>query len=67
MAINNQIAKFMEEGGKVYACRFAAGALYGFPEANFMPGVKPFHPLDVLEAALTAYRQKSFQLNTWTL
>ena len=67
MAINNQIAKFMEEGGKVYACRFAAGALYGFPEANFMPGVKPFHPLDVLDAALTAFRQKSFQLNTWTL
>ncbi|MEA2481707.1 MAG: hypothetical protein QOJ07_3629, partial [Thermoleophilaceae bacterium] len=34
MAINNQIAKFIEEGGNVYACRFAAGALYGFPEAN---------------------------------
>jgi len=67
MAINNQIAKFMEEGGKVYACRFAAGALYGFPEANFMPGVKPFHPLDVLDSALTAWRQKAFQLNTWTL
>ncbi len=67
MAINNQIAKFMEEGGSVYACRFAAGALYGFPEANFMPGVKPFHPLDVLDAALTAWRDKAFQLNTWTL
>src|SRR3982751_1284914 len=67
MAINNQIAKFMEEGGKVYACRFAAGALYGFPEANFMPGVKPFHPLDVLDSALTAWRQKAFQLNTRTL
>jgi uncharacterized repeat protein (TIGR04044 family) len=67
MAINNQIAKFMEEGGNVYACRFAAGALYGFPEANFMPGVKPFHPLDVLDSALTAWRQKAFQLNTWTL
>jgi uncharacterized repeat protein (TIGR04044 family) len=67
MAINNQIAKFMEEGGKVYACRFAAGALYGFPEANFMPGVKPFHPLDVLDSALTAWRERAFQLNTWTV
>ena len=26
---NKQIAKFMEEGGKVYACRFALQALYG--------------------------------------
>ena len=67
MAINNQIAKFIDEGGNVYACRFAAGALYGFPEANFMPGVKPFHPLDVLDAALTAWRDRAFQLNTWTL
>ena len=31
MAINNQIKKFLDEGGKVYACRFAAGALYGLP------------------------------------
>ena len=30
---NNQIAKFMDEGGKVYACRFALQALYGHGEA----------------------------------
>ena len=30
MAINNQIRTFLDEGGTVYACRFACGALYGF-------------------------------------
>jgi uncharacterized repeat protein (TIGR04044 family) len=67
MAINNQLKTFMEEGGNVFACRFASGALYGFPEDLLMEGVKPFHPLDVLDAALTAWREKAFQLNTWTV
>jgi uncharacterized repeat protein (TIGR04044 family) len=67
MAINTQIRTFLDEGGKVYACRFACGALYGFPEDALMDGVKPFHPLDVLDAALTAWRAGAFQLNTWTL
>ncbi len=67
MAINKQLGTFMSEGGEVFACRFASGALYGFPEANLMEGVKPFHPLDVLDAALTAWRNKAFQLNTWTV
>jgi uncharacterized repeat protein (TIGR04044 family) len=67
MAINNQLQTFMDEGGTIYACRFASGALYGFPEDLMMKGVKPFHPLDVLDAALTAWRDKAFQLNTWTV
>jgi uncharacterized repeat protein (TIGR04044 family) len=67
MAINNQIKTILEEGGNVYACRFAAGALYGMPENFLIDGVRPFHPLDVLDAALTAWRDKAFQLNTWTL
>jgi uncharacterized repeat protein (TIGR04044 family) len=67
MAINNQIRTFLDEGGNVYACRFAAGALYGMPENFLMEGVRPFHPLDVLDSALTAWRDKAFQLNTWTL
>jgi uncharacterized repeat protein (TIGR04044 family) len=67
MAINNQLRTLIDEGGKVYACRFASGALYGFPEDLLMDGVRPFHPLDVLDAALTAWREKAFQLNTWTV
>jgi hypothetical protein len=30
MAINNQIKNLMAKGAKVYACRFAMGALYGY-------------------------------------
>jgi len=67
MAINKQLETFIGEGGTVFACRFASGALYGFPENLLMDGVKPFHPLDVLDAALTAWREKAFQLNTWTV
>lgn len=67
MAINEQLQTFMNEGGTIYACRFASGALYGFPEDLMMDGVTPFHPLDVLDAALTAWRDKAFQLNTWTV
>ncbi len=67
MAINKQLGTFIEEGGTVYACRFACGALYGFPEDFLLDGVKPFHPLDVLDAALTAWRERAFQLNTWTV
>src|SRR5258706_8087438 len=58
MAINNQLRTFMDEGGHVYACRFAAGALYGFPEDLLMEGVKPLHPLHLLDAPPTAGREK---------
>ena len=58
---------YVKEGATIYACRFAMGALYGFGEDNLIPGVKAFNPLDVLDSALTAWRNKAFQLNTWTV
>ena len=67
LAINNQLRTFLDEGGTVFACRFAMGALYGFREDDLIPGVKAFNPLDVLDAALTAWRDGAFQLNTWTV
>lgn len=67
MAINNQIKTLLNEGATIYACRFAMGALYGFREDDLIPGVKAFNPLDVLDSALTAWRAKAFQLNTWTV
>jgi uncharacterized repeat protein (TIGR04044 family) len=67
LAINNQIKTILKEGGKVYACRFAMGALYGFREDDLIPGVQAFNPLDVLDAALTAWRSGAFQINTWTV
>ena len=67
MAINNQLKTLMAEGATIYACRFAMGALYGFREDDLIPGVTAFNPLDVLDSALTAWRNKAFQLNTWTV
>lgn len=67
MAINNQLKTLIKEGATIYACRFAMGALYGFGEDNLIPGVKAFNPLDVLDSALTAWKEGAFQLNTWTV
>lgn len=67
LSMNKQLKTLMDEGAKIYACRFAMGALYGMREDDLIEGVKAFNPLDVLDSALTAWRQKSFQLNTWTV
>lgn len=67
LAINEQLKTLMREGAKIYACRFAMGALYGFREDDVIPGVIPFNPLDVLDSALYAWREKAFQMNTWTV
>ncbi|MBA2411055.1 MAG: MSMEG_0572 family nitrogen starvation response protein [Gammaproteobacteria bacterium] len=64
---NNQLAKFMEEGGKVYACRFSLQALYGHGEASLMEGIRPISPLDVLDIKLLHYKENSFVLDTWTV
>lgn len=64
---NNQITKFMEEGGKVYACRFALQALYGHGEPSLIPGIIPISPLDVLDIVLIHRRDGAFILDTWTL
>jgi uncharacterized repeat protein (TIGR04044 family) len=64
---NNQIKKFMEEGGKVYACRFALQALYGHGEGALIPGITPISPLDVLDIILLHRKANAFILDTWTL
>jgi uncharacterized repeat protein (TIGR04044 family) len=64
---NKQISKFMEEGGKVYACRFALQALYGHGEPSLVPGIKPISPLDVLDLMLIHRNENAFVLNTWTV
>ena len=66
LTYNNQLRQFMKEGGKVYACRFSAAALYGMREIDMMEGVKPINPRDVLDAAITAWRDGALVLNTWT-
>jgi uncharacterized repeat protein (TIGR04044 family) len=67
LAVNQQLEILMAEGATIYACRFAMGALYGMREDDLIPGVKAFNPLDVLDSALTAWREGHFQLNTWTV
>ncbi|HEV7717999.1 MAG TPA: MSMEG_0572/Sll0783 family nitrogen starvation response protein [Arsenicitalea sp.] len=64
---NNQIEKFMSEGGKVYACRFALQALYGHGEPSLIPGIRPINPTDVLDLVLLHKRDNAVILDTWTL
>jgi uncharacterized repeat protein (TIGR04044 family) len=64
---NARIQKFMDQGGKVYACRFALQALYGHGEGALIPGVRPINPLDVLDIILMHRKEGAFILDTWTL
>jgi uncharacterized repeat protein (TIGR04044 family) len=64
---NGQIKKFMAEGGKVYACRFALQALYGHGEKALIEGIKPINPLDVLDLILLHRKDNAFILDTWTV
>ena len=67
LAVNDQLKTLLKEGASIYACRFAMGALYGFREDDLIDGIKAFSPLDVLDSALTAWKEGAFQLNTWTV
>ena len=64
---NKQLAKFMAEGGKVYACRFALQALYGHGEPSLIEGVRPINPLDVLDLKLLHVRDNALIIDTWTV
>src|SRR6266852_7565501 len=67
LAMNGQVGKFMSEGGKVYACRFALQALYGHGEASLIPGIRPVNPLDVLDLILLHRKDNAFMIHTWTV
>ena len=64
---NDQIKTLLDEGAHVYACRFSAAALYGMREIDMIEGVKPCHPRDILDAAITAWRDGALTINTWTV
>ncbi len=65
--VNQRLAKFMEEGGKVYACRFSTQALYGQTEKAFMPGIIPINPLDVLDCILMHKKCNAVIMDSWTV
>lgn len=67
MNFNNQLKKFMAEGGKVYACRFALQALYGHGERSLIEGIIPINPLDVLDIKLLHTRDNAVIVDTWTM
>jgi uncharacterized repeat protein (TIGR04044 family) len=64
---NKQLVKFMQEGGKVYACRFALQALYGHGEASLIEGIRPINPLDVLDLQLLHRKENALIIHTWTV
>jgi uncharacterized repeat protein (TIGR04044 family) len=64
---NANLKKFMAEGGKVYACRFALQALYGHGEKALVPGITPIAPQDVLDCILLHKRDNALILDTWTV
>jgi len=66
LACNNQLKAFMEEGGEVYACRFALQALYGQTEKALIEGIRPINPLDVMDLQLLMAKEKAFVVHTWT-
>jgi len=61
---NNQLAKFMGEGGKVYACRLGL-SLHGAREEDLMAGVIPCHPLDMQDAMIEYARKGAIINTTW--
>jgi len=66
LGCNNQIKAFMDEGGEVYACRFALQALYGQTEKALIEGIKPINPLDVMDLQLLMRKENAFVIHTWT-
>ncbi len=49
--INESLKTFINEGGKVYCCRFGL-SLHGAREEDLIEGVIPTHPLDVQDAVI---------------
>jgi len=65
--VNKNLERFLSEGGKVYACRFALQALYGHGEGALVPGITPIAPQDVLDCILLHKRADAVILDTWTV
>ena len=61
---NAQLTRFIEEGGKVFACRLGL-ALHGAREEDLMEGVIPCHPLDMQDAMIEYSRKGAIINTTW--
>ena len=61
---NGQLKKFIDEGGKVFACRFGL-SLHGVREEDLMEGIIPCHPLDMQDAMIEYARKGAIINSTW--
>jgi len=61
---NSQIEKFLEEGGKVFACRLGL-SLHGAREEDVMEGVSRCDPLDRQDAMIEYSRKGALMNTTW--
>lgn len=64
---NKNLERFMSDGGKVFACRFALQALYGTGEPALIPGITPIMPQDVLDCVLLHKKANAVIIDTWTV
>ncbi|WCO66933.1 MSMEG_0572 family nitrogen starvation response protein [Iamia majanohamensis] len=64
--LNDQIATFISEGGKVYCCRFGL-SLHGLREEDLIEGVIPAHPLDVQDCVIHYARKGAIINSTYNL
>lgn len=62
--INETLKTFIDEGGKVFVCRFGL-ALHGHREEDLIEGTIPAHPLDVQDALIYYARKGAIINSTW--
>lgn len=63
----NLVNKMLGEGITVYVCRFSAAALLGLNESNFIEGVIPIHPTDILDIVIEHHRAGAMIFSVWTV
>jgi uncharacterized repeat protein (TIGR04044 family) len=63
----NLVNRMLSEGLSVLACRFSAAALLGQNESNFIEGVVPIHPTDILDIVIEHHRAGAMIFSTWTV
>ncbi|ROQ54514.1 putative repeat protein (TIGR04044 family) [Rathayibacter sp. PhB152] len=64
--INDALKTFIEEGNRVFVCRFGM-ALHGLREEDLIEGTIPCHPLDVQDAVIHYARKGAIINSTYNL
>jgi hypothetical protein len=67
MNYNNQLRRFMDEGGQRLRVPVFRRHPYGMREIDMMEGVRVVDPKYILDAVITAWKERALVLNTWTM